>query len=105
MREVLIMAYDYFISTNESNDKIKIPEWISERDNRMESYVSHGEVDYRGNFTGDELIQLANDYAETWGDAMNSFHADLENKGLAYIKNAETDQFTLSAIYWSSDAY
>ena len=99
------MAYDYFISTNDSNDKIKIPKWVSERDDRMESYTSNGEVDYRGNFTGDELIQLANDYAEIWGDAMNSFHADLQNKGLAYIKNAETDQFTLSAIYWSSDAY
>ena len=99
------MAYDYFISTNDSNDKIKIPKWVSERDDRMESYTSNGEVDYRGNFTGDELIQLANDYAEMWGDAMNSFHADLQNKGLAYIKNAETDQFTLSAIYWSSDAY
>ena len=99
------MAYDYFISTNDNNDKVKIPEWISERDDRMESYTSNGEVDYRGNFTGDELIQLANDYAEMWGDAMNSFHADLQNKGLAYIKNAETDQFTVSAIYWSSDAY
>ena len=99
------MAYDYFISTNDSNDKIKIPKWISERDDRMESYKSAGEVDYRGNFTGDELIQLANGYAEMWGDSMNSFHADLQNKGLAYIKNAETDQFTLSAIYWSSDAY
>ena len=99
------MAYDYFISTNDSNDKIKIPKWVSERDDRMESYTSNGEVDYRGNFTGDELIQLANDYAEMWGDAMNSFHADLQNKGLAYIKNAETDQFTVSAIYWSSDAY
>ena len=99
------MAYDYSISTNDSNDKIKIPKWISERDDRMKSYKSAGEVDYRGNFTGDELIQLANDYAEIWGDAMNSFHADLQNKGLAYIKNAETDQFTLSAIYWSSDAY
>ena len=99
------MAYDYFISTNDSNDKIKIPKWISERDDRMESYKSAGEVDYQGNFTGDELIQLANDYAEMWGDAMNSFHADLQNKGLAYIKNAETDQFTVSAIYWSSDTY
>lgn len=99
------MAYDYFISTNDSNGKIKIPKWVRERDDRMESYTSNGEVDYRGNFTGDELIQLANDYAEMWGDAMNSFHADLQNKGLAYIKNAETDQFTVSAIYWSSDAY
>ena len=99
------MAYDYFISTNDSNDKIKIPKWISERDDRMESYKSAGEVDYQGNFTGDELIQLANDYAEMWGDAMNSFHADLQNKGLAYIKNAETDQFTVSAVYWSSDTY
>ena len=99
------MAYDYFISTNDSNDKIKIPKWISERDDRMESYTSNGEVDYRGNLTGDELIQLANDYAEIWGDAMNSFYADLQNKGLAYIKNAETDQFTLSAIYWSSGEY
>ena len=99
------MAYDYFISTNDSNDKIKIPKWISERDDRMESYTSNGEVDYRGNFTSDELIQLANDYAEMWRNVMNSFHADLQNKGLAYIKNAGTDQFTVTAIYWSSDAY
>ena len=99
------MAYDYFISTKGNNDRIKIPEWTNNRDNRMESYTSNGEVDYRGNFTSDELIQLANDYAEMWGDAMNSFHADLQNKGLAYIKNAETDQFTVTAIYWSSDAY
>ena len=68
-------------------------------------YTSNGVVDYRGNFTSDELIQLANDYAEMWGNVMNSFHADLQNKGLAYIKNAETDQFTVSAVYWSSDAY
>ena len=99
------MAYDYFISTNGHNDRIRIPEWISERDDRMESYKSAGEVDYQGNFTSDELIQLANDYAEIWGNAMNDFHADLQNKGLAYIKNAETDQFTLSTIYWSSDEY
>lgn len=99
------MAYDYFISTNGNNDRIKIPKWISERDDRMESYISAGEVDYRGTFTGDELIQLANHYADVWGDAMNSFHADLQNKGLAYIKNADTDTFTLSAIYWSSDEY
>ena len=99
------MAYDYFISTKGNNDKIKIPEWVRNRDDRMESYTSNGEVDYRGNFTSDELIQLANNYAEVWGDAMNSFHTELQNKGLAYIKNAETDQFTLSAIYWSSDAY
>ncbi len=99
------MAYDYFISTKDNNDKVKIPEWISERNDRMESYKSAGELDYRGSFTSDELIQLANNYAEMWGDAMNSFHADLQNKGLAYIKNAETDQFTVSAIYWSSDAY
>ncbi|MBH0007681.1 hypothetical protein [Psychrobacter sp. SWN149] len=96
------MAYDYFISTNESNDKVKIPEWISERDNRMESYISAGEVDYRGTFTSNELIQLANHYADIWGDAMNNYHRDLQNKGLAYIKNADTDQFTLSAICWSS---
>ncbi|MGP5214825.1 hypothetical protein [Psychrobacter immobilis] len=96
------MAYDYFISTSGNNDKVKIPQWISERDNRMESYISAGEVDYRGKFTCDELIQLANHYADIWGDTMNSFHADLQNKGLAYIKNADTDQFTLSAIYWSS---
>lgn len=99
------MAYDYFISTKDNNDKVKIPEWISERDDRMESYKSAGEVDYRGTFTSNELIQLANNYADIWEDTMNSFHADLQNKGLAYIKNAETDQFTLSAIYWSSDAY
>ena len=99
------MAYDYFISTNENSDKVKIPEWISERDNRMESYISAGEVNYRGTFTSDELIQLANHYADVWGDAINSFHADLQNKGLAYIKNADTDTFTLSAIYWSSDEY
>ena len=99
------MAYDYFISTKGNNDRIKIPEWTNNRDNRMESYTSNGEVDYRGNFTGDELIQLANNYAEVWGDAMNSFHTDLQNKGLAYIKNAETDQFTLSAIYWSYGEY
>ena len=99
------MAYDYFISTKDNNDKVKIPEWISERDDRMESYKSAGEVDYRGNFTSDELIQLANNYAETWGDAMNSFHADLQNKGLAYIRNTDTDIFTLSAIYWSSSEY
>jgi len=96
------VAYDYFISTNESNDKVKIPEWISERDNRMESYISAGEVDYRGTFTSNELIQLANHYADIWGDAMNNYHRDLQNKGLAYIKNADTDQFTLSAICWSS---
>jgi len=96
------MAYDYFISTNENNDKISIPEWIRAHDNRMTPYVSAGEMDYRGTFTSNELIQLANDYAELWGDAMNSFHADLHNKGLAYIKNADTDQFTLSAICWSS---
>ena len=99
------MAYDYFISTNENSDKVKIPEWISERDSRMESYISAGEVDYRGTFTSNELIQLANNYADIWGDAMNSFHADLQNKGLAYIKKADTDTFTLSAIYWSSGEY
>jgi hypothetical protein len=99
------MAYDYFISTKGNNDRIKIPEWISERDDRMESYTSNGEVDYRGSFTGDELIQLANDYVEMWGNVMNSFHADLQNKGLAYIKKADTDTFTLSAIYWSSGEY
>ena len=99
------MAYDYFISTNDSNDKIKIPEWISERDNRMESYVSHGEVDYGGSFTSKELNQLANNYAEIWGNAMNDFHTTLQDQGLEYIRNANTDTFTLSAIYWSSDAY
>jgi len=87
------VAYDYFISTNESNDKVKIPEWIIERDNRMESYISAGEVDYRGKFTSNELIQLANHYA------------DLQAQGLAFIKKADTDTFTLSAIYWSSDEY
>lgn len=39
------MAYDYFISTKGNNDRIKIPEWINNRDNRMESYTSNGEVD------------------------------------------------------------
>ena len=99
------MAYDYFISTKGNNEKIKIPEWVRNRDNRMESYTSNGEVDYRGTFTSNELIQLANNYADIWGDAMNSFHADLQNKGLAYIKKADTDTFTLSAIYWSSGEY
>lgn len=99
------MAYDYFISTKGQNDRIKVPKWISERDDRMESYKFAGEVDYRGDFPRNELIQLANDYANLWGDSMNSYHTDLQNKGLAYIKNAETDQFTLSAIYWSSDEY
>lgn len=67
------MAYDYFISTKGNNDKIKIPEWVRNRDDRMESYTSNGEVDYRGNFTGDELIQLANNYAEIWGGCYEQF--------------------------------
>ena len=67
------MAYDYFISTKGNNDRIKIPEWINNRDNRMESYTSNGEVDYRGNFTSDELIQLANNYAEVWGGRYEQF--------------------------------
>ena len=71
----------------------------------MESYISAGEVDYRGTFTSNELIQLANHYADIWGDAMNSFHADLQAQSLAFIKKADTDTFTLSAIYWSSDEY
>lgn len=68
----------------------------------MESYISAGEVDYRGTFTSNELIQLANNYADIWGDAMNNYHENLQKKGLAYIENADTDTSTLSAIYRSS---
>ncbi len=100
------MAYGYFISTKQKNDRIKIPEWIGEHDDRMKSYTSNGEVVYRGDFASKELLQLANDYAKLWEKgARNDSHTDLQNQGLEYIKNANTDAFTLSPIYWSSDTY
>lgn len=99
------MAYDYFISAKEDSDRLAIPEWIRERDDRMVSYISHGEVDYKGVFSKTEVIKLSSDYAEIWEGAMSDSYSRLHKRGIEYVNHSHQDEFTINAVYWSSGAY
>lgn len=96
-------SYDYHLSHSQDDSLIDIPKWIDKLDDRLSSFIADGARQYNGKFTADELIQSANEYIERCGATMSDVETDLHNKGLAFIKDADTDEFTLSAFRRTSE--
>lgn len=90
--------YDYYLSHSQKDGLITIPEWIDKLDSRLNSFIANGARHYNGKFTARELIQAANEYVERCQDTMNDVNADLHHEGLTFIKDADTDEFKLSAF-------
>lgn len=99
------MAYDFFIYSDNPNDKVAIPEWVSAFDDAMKPYTSYGEVDYRGVFTKAAVLSLADGYAKSQVGGLMGVFKQSHDDGLAYVLNSDRHDFTIEARYWSSDAY
>lgn len=95
-------SYDYYLSHSQG-ELITVPEWIDKLDDRLSSFIADGAKHYNGKFMAEELIQSANEYAERCGNNMEKVNADLHHEGLSYIKNADTDEFKLSAFRRTSE--
>lgn len=102
---VILMAYDFFIYSDNPNDKVAIPEWVSAFDDAMKPYTSYGEVDYRGVFTKAAVLSLADGYAKSQVNGLMGVFKQYHDDGLAYVSNSDRQEFTIEARYWSSDAY
>ena len=101
------MAYDYFIVDSQSSQniakRVSLPPYlITEMDSKMVSTISAGEVDYYGNFTRDELLTRFKAYANQHADILDTYPWSQYHEALDYVQNSSSDEFTVSAIYWTS---
>lgn len=106
------MAYDYYIVNSDSpnvvRDRLALPlNWVTERHPKMVSQVSYGEVDYYGNYTREEALAFAESYGESFKEMIEEYaeYASSHRKALEYVQNSPSDEFIISAIYWTSDEY